>query len=65
MRPKAFLIKVNREESYFEIVETPRFMTEHERERFERRRKALFSDWVFAIGEDEVDVGERLLESPF
>jgi hypothetical protein len=58
---KAYLIKVDRETCWFDVIEIPRQMSRRERAWFERMRKAKFSDYVLAVGYDGVDVAGKML----
>ena len=61
MQPKAYLIKVDHESYWFNVVELPRQMSKRDREVFERRRKECFSDYVFAIGYDDKAIIAKML----
>ncbi len=58
---KAYLIKVDRDTLWFDVVEIPRWMTKRERESFERERRAKFADYCFTLAYDVEDVVFKMM----
>jgi hypothetical protein len=58
---KAYLIKVDCNTCWFDVIEIPCQMSKRKRAWFERMRKARFSDYVFAVGYNGTDVAGRML----
>lgn len=61
---KAYLIKVVREDMWFDVVEIPRWMPKREREIFNRQRKTIYSDYYFTVASDIDDAIFKIMRSP-
>lgn len=64
MYPKAYLIKADSDDGYFEYIEIPRWMTKRERAIFDRNRKTIYASWVFAVGYNPFEIVERIFGVP-
>lgn len=61
---KAYLIKVDKEDMWFDIIEIPRWMSKRDREIFNRRRKTDYSDYAFTVSTDIEDLIFKIMRSP-